>query len=339
LTRELTVRRIPILALAVLVAGCSGSRPERVSDTASTPSASSPTYRIAVIPKATSLQFWKSVHAGADRAARELGHVEIIWKGPAQESNTAGQIEVVRNMITQRVDGICLAPNHSEALVSVVLEANDERIPVVVFDSGLGKGAEVVSYVASDNPHGGKIAAERLAEVLGSEGDVILLRYRAGSESTGEREEGFLETIARFPKLRVLSSDQYGEATALEAMQKATQLLVRHRDEVEGVFAVCEPNCHGMLEALEQSGLAGKVKFVAFDPSDILIKAMESGKVHGIVVQDPVNIGYRAVQTIVQHLQGRPVESRVGTGEYVATPENMQTERFRSLLYPALFGD
>jgi ribose transport system substrate-binding protein len=168
---------------------------------------------------------------------------------------------------------------------------------------------------------------------------VILLRYRAGSESTGEREEGFLETIARFPKLRVLSSDQYGEATALEAMQKATQLLVRHRDEVEGVFAVCEPNCHGMLEALEQSGLAGKVKFVAFDPSDILIKAMESGKVHGIVVQDPVNIGYRAVQTIVQHLQGRPVESRVGTGEYVATPENMQTERYRSLLYPAMFGD
>jgi ribose transport system substrate-binding protein len=279
------------------------------------------------------------VHAGAERAAEEAGNVEIIWKGPAQESNTAGQIEVVQNMITQQVDGLCLAPNHSEALISVVQEAGDEGIPVVIFDSGLGEGADFVSYVASDNRHGGKIAAERLAHVLGEQGGVILLRYRAGSESTGERETGFLEQIAEYPNIRVLSSDQYGEATALSAMQTANDLLLKHQDEVAGVFAVCEPNCHGLLQALEQAGLAGKVKFVAFDPSDILIQAMKEGSLHGIVIQDPVNIGYMAVKTMVAHLEGERVEPRIATGEYVATPENMDTEQFRQLLYPEVVED
>ena len=82
------------------------------------------------------------------------------------------------------------------------------------------------------------------------------MRYRAGSESTGERETGFLEEMAKHPGIRILSSDQYGEATARDAMRTATQLLLRYEDEVDGVFAVCEPNCHGLLQALEQAGLA-----------------------------------------------------------------------------------
>jgi ribose transport system substrate-binding protein len=327
------MRCFVLMALAFAVSCCGCGRVDPTSATSSPPDGS-PSYRIAVVPKATSLQFWKSVHAGAERAAQELGNVEIIWKGPAQESNTAGQIEVVQNMITQRVDGVCLAPNHSEALISVVEEAGDEGIPVVIFDSGLGEGAEFVSYVASDNRRGGQIAAQRLAEVMGEQGGVILLRYRAGSESTGERETGFLEEITKYPEIRMLSSEQYGEATALSAMRTSNDLLLKYQDEVDGVFAVCEPNCHGLLQALEQSGLAGKVKFVAFDPSDILIQAMRDGSLDGIVIQDPVNIGYMAVKTMVAHLRGEEVEPRIATGEYVATAENMDTEQFQRLLYP-----
>ena len=329
-----------VLLLLSCSGGCGGSSggPAPGGQVAERP-APQKTLRIAVLPKATSLQYWKSVHAGAEAAARELGRVEIIWKGPAQENNSAGQIEVVKNMITQRVDGICLAPNHSEALVDVVQEANEEGIPVVILDSGVGKGAEYVSYVATDNREGGRVAARRLAKVLAGQGDVILMRYRAGSQSTEEREEGFLEEIAKYPRLKVLSSDQYGEATAKSAMEKANQLLLRFQDEVDGVFAVCEPNCHGLLQALEQTGLAGKVKFVAFDPSDMLIRALESGKVHGIVLQDPVHMGYMAVKTIVAHIQGQNVERRIATGLYVATPENMHTDKIHKLLHPELFGE
>jgi ribose transport system substrate-binding protein len=103
---------------------------------------------------------------------------------------------------------------------------------------------------------------------------------------------------------------------------------------VDGVFAVCEPNSTGMLGALEQAGLAGRVKFIAFDPNAALVQAMRDGKIHGIVLQDPVKMGYLAVKTMVEHLQGKPVEKRIATGEYMATPENMSGEEMHRLLHP-----
>jgi len=140
--------------------------------------------RIAVIPKGTSHEFWKSVHFGAQKAADEIGDVEIIWRGPVVESDTGSQIEVVKNMITMQVDGICLAPNQKGGLVDAVDESIGEGIPVVIFDSGLDEGPEIVSYVATDNYKGGKMAAAQMAKAIGEKGNVILLRYIAGSEST-----------------------------------------------------------------------------------------------------------------------------------------------------------
>jgi ribose transport system substrate-binding protein len=318
-------RFLLLLCAGVLLAGCQ------------TKSASDKKYRIVVIPKGTSHQFWKSVHAGAVKAGEQFD-AEIIWQGPQKENDTAGQIEVVKNYITKRVDGIVVAPNHSEALVESVVEANEEGIPVVIFDSGLGQGAEVVSYVATDNFAGGQLAADRLAELVGPEGKVILLRYRAGSESTEQREEGFLKQLAeKHPTIKVISSSQYGEESAASAMAKAQQLFIAHGEEVDGVFAVCEPNCNGMLEALREAGLAGKVKFVAFDPSEMLIEGMEKQEVHGIVLQDPVNMGYEAVKQMVAKLKGKEAPARVPTGEYLATPENMKEEKFHTLLNPVQY--
>ncbi len=290
--------------------------------------------RIAVIPKGTSHQFWMSVWAGARAAAEELGGVEILWKGPETEADTAGQIAVMKNFITSQVDGICLAPNHSQALIDVVAEANAEGIPVVIYDSGLGKGPEYVSYVATDNYRGGQLAGERMAEVLEHSGKVILLRYKEGSESTEQREQGFLDALAKEPKIEVISADQYAGTTTQEAMEKATQLLNKYRDQVDGIFAVCEPNCNGVLEALVQTGLSGKVKFVAFDPSDRLIAGLENGSVSGILLQDPFEMGRQSVLAVVQQIRGQAPDAKINTGEYVATPENAHKPPIDRLLRP-----
>jgi ribose transport system substrate-binding protein len=290
--------------------------------------------RIAVIPKGTSHQFWMSVHAGAEAAAQELGNVEILWKGPETEADTAGQIAVVKNFITGQVDGICLAPNHSQALIDVVAEADAEGIPVVIFDSGLGEGAKFVSYVATDNYRGGVLAGERLAEAIHHQGKVILLRYKEGSESTEQREQGFLDAMAKESNIEVISSDQYAGTTTQEAMEKATQLLNKYRDQVNGIFAVCEPNCNGTLEALVQTGLAGKVQFVAFDPSDRLIAGLSDGTVAGILLQDPYEMGRRSVLSIAAHIREEAVEPVISTGEYVATADNQNSEPYDRLLRP-----
>ena len=230
-----------------------------------------------------------------------------------------------------------MAPNHSQALVDVVAEAAAEKIPVVIYDSGLAAGAPILSYVATDNYRGGILAGKRLAEAMGNKGSVILLRYKEGSESTEQREKGFLDAIAAEANIKVLSSDQYAGTTTQEALAKATQLLNKYRDEVTGIFSVCEPNANGTLEALVQTGLAGKVKFIAFDPSDSLIRGMEEEKVAGILLQDPFEMGRSSVLTLVKHLRGEKVEAMIKTGEYVATAENQKIEPFDRLLRPVLF--
>ncbi|HEX4412704.1 MAG TPA: substrate-binding domain-containing protein [Lacipirellulaceae bacterium] len=174
----------------------------------------------------------------------------------------------------------------------------------------------------------------------GDEKGVVLLRYNPGSESTEQREKGFLDTLAKeFPKVKVLSSDQYAGTTPESALDKATDVLTKYRDQVSGMFAVCEPNANGLVRALEISGLAGRVKCVVFDPSPDLIEGLTQGKVNGIVLQDPVTMGYLGVKTMIAHLDGKEVEKRIVTGEYVATPDNMKEAKIKELLEPAQFQE
>jgi ABC-type sugar transport system substrate-binding protein len=170
---------------------------------------------------------------------------------------------------------------------------------------------------------------------------VILMRYNPGSQSTEQRETGFLETLAKeFPQIKVISSDQYAGTTPEGALDKADDLLNKYGDRAEGIFAVCEPNATGLLGALENTGSAGKVKALVFDPNRALIQGLADGKLHGIVLQDPVTMGYLGVKTMLAHLQGQPVEKRIVTGVYVATRENMAEAKMKKLLEPAQFdGD
>ncbi len=151
--------------------------------------------RIAVIPKGTTHEFWKSVHAGAVKASRELG-VEVVWKGPLREDDLKAQIDVVQSFTAQGVAGIVVAPLSDKGLVGAVKQATRAKIPVVIFDSDL-QGHDYASFVATDNFAAGKLAAEELAKLLGGKGNVILLRYNEGSASTGNRENGFLDGIKK----------------------------------------------------------------------------------------------------------------------------------------------
>src|SRR5262249_24981759 len=127
-------------------------------------------------------EFWKSVHAGAVKAAKEL-EVALLWKGPLKEDDLKSQIDIVQSMVAQGVSGIVLAPLNDKALVGSVKAAVAAKIPVVVFDSAL-QGNDFVSFVATDNAGAGARAAEHLAKLLGNKGKVLVLRYQEGSAST-----------------------------------------------------------------------------------------------------------------------------------------------------------
>jgi len=323
-----------------LLVGCSDTKNGATPQTPPANSRNAPgkVYRIAVIPKAATHEFWKSVHAGAANAAKELGNVEILWKAPAHDDNREEQGNLVEDFVTRNVDGICLAPIDSHSLLNAVRGAKQANISTVIFDSGLDDEDAIVSYVATDNYKGGQLAAQEMGKQLNGKGNVILLRYSPGSESTENRERGFLEELKQdFPDIKLLSDDQYAGVSEQTALDKSQQLLLKHRSEVNGVFAVNETSAVGMLRALEETGLSGKVIYIGFDSSDRLVQALKERKIQGLVLQDPVNMGYLSVKTMAAHLQGERVEKKISTGENIATLENMNEPHIHKLLFPEQF--
>jgi ribose transport system substrate-binding protein len=297
-------------------------------------------FQIAVIPKGTTHEYWKSINAGAVKAQRELAaagtHVTILWKGPLLEDDREQQIQVVENFVGRGVSAIVLAPLDSRALVAPVEDAVQAGIPVIVIDSGLNTKA-TSSTVATDNRKGGQLGARRLGTLLGGKGRVVMLRYEVGSASTEEREAGFLEVMkAEFPGITLLSTDQYGGATRETAYKASQNLLNRFGAQADGIFAPNESTASGMLLALREQGLAGKVRFVGFDANEQLVAALKQGDVQGLVVQDPVKMGYLGVMTAVAVLRHEKVAPSIDTGVGLVTAENMDDPAYRDLIHPPL---
>ena len=190
----------------------------------------------------------------------------------------------------------------------------------------------------TDNYKGGVLAGEHMGKLLGGKGNVILLRYAVGSASTEEREAGFLDTLKKkFPDIKLLSADQYAGPTRETGYQASQNLLNRFGREVNGVFAPCEPPTIAMTKALRDIGRAGgKVKMVGFDAGSQSVADMKSGDVQGLIVQNPVFMGYKGVMTMVEHLQGKKVEKRIDTGVVLVTSDNAGQAEIKELLYPPL---
>ncbi len=298
-------------------------------------------YSIAVIPKGTTHEFWKSINAGAFKARDELAgqgvKVDVIWKGPLREDDRDQQIQTVENFTSRRVSGIVLAPLDSRALVRPVASAVRSKIPVVVIDSDLSADT-YVSFVATDNYKGGGMAGEEMGRLLGGKGNVIVLRYAVGSASTEAREKGFLDTLkAKFPAIKLISADQYAGPTRETSYQAAQNLLNRFGRDVDGVFCPNENSAVGMVKALRDIGRAGgKVKMIGFDAGTQLVADLKSGDVQALVVQNPVLMGYKGVMTMVEHLQGKPVQKRIDTGVVLVTKANMEQSEVKDLLNPPL---
>jgi ribose transport system substrate-binding protein len=331
-----------LIALTALVpAGCGNNRPAAK-------------YRIAVIPKGLTNEFWQSIHRGAERAGADLTAkgtpVEILWDGPRKESDLSDQIAIIQQKSAQGIQAMVLAPQ-SKDMVDQVEDVVRAGIKVVIIDSGLNKDKMkdkpdlIVKYVATDNHHGGWLAAEHLMKVLKAakveEPRLVLFRYQPGSESTEKREQGFLDYLDEAKKkgerLRLVSDSVYARATVETATAEAGPLLARLGSEIDGIFAPNESSAAGMLSVLRSLRLNKKIHLVGFDASEQLLQAEREGDVDALIVQDPYRMGYLGVWTAVQSLEGVDVRGDgkdVSTGENVVTKDNLDTEQTRQLFDP-----
>jgi ribose transport system substrate-binding protein len=280
------VRRV-LLAIALASAAC---RPEAP---AAGTSGGGTRLLVGVVPKGTAQEYWKGVHAGALRAAKELG-VDILWEGPLREDD------------------------------------REEQIKVLDTD-------EYVSLIETDNYKGGRMAGDHLAKLLGEKGPVMMLRLQVGSASTTQREQGFLDAVASYKGMTVVSSNQYGSTVSDVAYRAAENLVAAQRvaqGAVAGIFTPNETTTFAMLRALQNAGLAGRVRLVGFDSSDKVLQGLRDGQVDALVLQNPVAMGYQGVKTIVQHLKGVRVPRNIDTGVALVTKDNMDARELQERLHP-----
>lgn len=306
--------RLSLCLLALVLSGCAGGPRKK---------------QIAVIPKATSHVFWIAVQSGAMAAGKELD-VEVIWNGPAAETDYSRQIQIVDSMVARRVDGIAIAAAERKALVQAVERAVDAGIPVTVFDSGLDS-EKYMTFVATNNVEGGKIAARELARLIGGEGKVALLMHAPGSQSTMDREKGFDETMAsEFPKIKIVAR-QFSQSDRAKGRAAAENFLAANPD-LKGMFASAEPGSVGASLAIKARELQNKVMLVGFDSSEGLIEDLKEGSVDALVVQDPFKIGYESVRTIVDKLSGKEPPKRMDLSALVVHKEDLDKADVRKLL-------
>ncbi len=310
-------KRAALAALAILCFGCSRQTQRR----------------IAVVPKGTADVFFQSVHAGAVAAGREF-HEEILWDGPPRETEYSRQLEIVDSMLNRHVNGVVLAAADRTSLNSSLDRAAREKIPVVVFDSGVDS-TNFVSFVATNNYEGGQMGGRKLGQLLHGKGTVAMIDHAPGSASTMDRERGFKDVIAKeFPAISIVA-EQYSMTDRAKGLAATENILAAHPG-LSGIFTSSEPSSAGAAQALIAHGLAGKVRLVAFDSSDDLIDHLKSGVIDALIAQDAFKMGFEGVRLVTEKLDGREPPKKVDLSAVVITKADLDRPEIQAMLHPDL---
>ncbi len=316
---------IALATVTALLAGCGKGK-----------DSSSQKLTIAVIPKGTTHVFWKSVKAGADRAAAEE-KAEILWQGPSSEQATAEQLTLVQSMKTRGVSAMCLAPNDAGALAPAVDEFWG-KTPVVIYDSDVSTD-KYASFIATDNERGGRLAGERMLKLLGDAGgDIAMVRFDPGSASTNKREKGFEDVIKQAAdkntKIRIVYREY---ANDVGKAQTAAVNALTNNPNLRAFYGSNESTTTGILKALnDKKDRAAGIRFVGFDSTPELAQALVDKKIDALVLQDPVQMGYKSVKAAAAAVRGEKVEKQQPIDPTLATSDNLGEEKVKSLLWPKL---
>lgn len=293
--------------------------------------------RIAMIPQGQTQLYWRTIHAGGESAARELG-LELVWEAPLSETDQQAQRRIVESMVAAKVQAICLSPIDQTALVPAVERAAMAGIPVIIFDSGIEADA-YTAWIETDNEKAGRTAADRVGELLQGQGTVGMVAGHPGVASTLAREKGFEASLGeKFPSITIRAK-VFGYADPIRC-QKAVAQMLAGGDAPNVIFASNEAATAGAMQALEggpppvEGGAA--VKLVGFDWSPALVDGLKSGVVDSLVAQDPFEIGRLSVYTALNASLKKPVERIQKLPARLIRKEELVIPEVDRLLHPDL---
>ncbi len=303
-------------------------------------SAQTKKYNITLVPGLTTDGFYITMHHGAEESAAKLG-INLDFQG-APEWNSTLQIPVLDAVIARHPDAILIAPTDKRQLIPSMKKANDAGIKVITLDTFIGDTGKyqtgdgndadfVLSYVASDNVEGGRVAARALADAIGKRGKVYVSNVKPGISTTDQREQGFKEEMAKYKNITVLET-QFNDDDANKAASQFAAVLARNPD-IKGLFGANLFSAIGAGNGVKSAGKLGKVKVIAFDAPESIVNDLKSGLVTAAIAQHPGEMGAVGVQYAVDALDGKKVPTRWGTGYTIMTKKNISDPAVTKFLY------
>jgi ribose transport system substrate-binding protein len=318
---------ILIVALfSVLIAAC---QPAAAPAAPAAPAADKKLY-IPVISKGFQHQFWIAVKNGAEKAATDLG-VEITFEGPETEAMVDKQYEMVQAALAKNPDALCLAALDSKALIPLLEQAKAAGIPVIGFDSGVDSDIPLAT-ASTDNIAAAGMAADKMAELIGGEGEVAVIVHDQTSRTGIDRRDGFLKRMEeKYPNITVVDV-QYGKGDHLESTNLAKAIIEAHPN-LKGFFGANEGSIIGVLNAVKEMGKEGQMVVIGYDSGKQQLDAIRSGAEAGAITQDPIGIGYKCVEAAVKAVKGETVEKNIDTGFHWYDKTNIDSDTIKPLLY------
>ncbi|GAA0137706.1 ABC transporter substrate-binding protein [Paenibacillus sp. YSY-4.3] len=284
------------------------------------------------VPKSldSTVEFWVAAQQGAAAAAEEYG-VRIVVKGTTTESDSEGQIAILHEALVEKPDAVILAATDQQLLLPAAGELKDAGIKLVTVDSGL-VGGQSASFIGTDNYAAGEQAGVMMAKAISGEGRIGIINTVRGSEAAWDRERGVRNTLQGYPQVSVLASSYSGSLR--ERAYEIARELLQTEPELSGIVALNEPSAVGAAQAIAELEGDRQVKLIGFDSSRDEVIFLEKGVLQATVVQRPFNMGYLAVKTAVDVVQGRKVDKVIDTGSVVITKQNMYFQEHQKLLFP-----
>lgn len=283
---------------------------------------------IPLVSKGFNHQFWQAVKQGADQAAKEF-KVKVSFEGPETEQQVDKQIDMLSAAIAKKPQALGFAALDSKAAVPLLKKAQAAKIHVIAFDSGVDSDIPVTT-ATTDNVAAAALAADKLAEKIGGEGEVAVIAHDQTSRTGVDRRDGFLNQIkAKYPKIKVVDV-QYG-GDQLKSAEIAKTLLQAH-PKLKGIFGTNEPGAIGAGKGMKEAKKTGVV-IIGFDSGKAQKDMINDGTIAGSITQNPVGIGYRTVEAAVKAIKGEKLPKIIDTGFYYYDKTNINDPKVAAVLY------
>lgn len=325
-TKKVLFVLLSVLMVVSMLASCA---PKAAAPTAA-PAASSAKPYIPVISKGFQHQFWQAVKKGSEQAATDL-NVTITFEGPESEAMVDKQVEMFQTALDKKPAAICLAAVDSKAFQPLLEKAKAAGIPVIGFDSGVDSDIPVTT-AATDNVAAAAMAADKMAELIGGEGEVAIIAHDQTSRTGIDRVKGFTDEIKnKFPKITIVDT-QYGAGDQLKSTDLAKAIIQAHPN-LKGFFGANEGSIIGVLNGVKELSMEGKIVVIGYDSGQQQMDAIRAGTEAGAITQNPIGIGYKCVEAAYKAYKGESLPKTIDTGFMWYDKTNIDDPKIQAVLY------